>query len=120
MNPHIDFGYPWWLSYGHLVVADALVSRRIAGGSFRFGCKRTACSAYRKVSCFGPRTSAGYGAGTGKSTLMVLEARPRTTVVALDLSGQERLRSNLKAAGLEHRAATAHGGGAVWRKRDFR
>jgi ubiquinone/menaquinone biosynthesis C-methylase UbiE len=57
------------------------------------------------------------GAGTGRSTLMVLEARPQTTVVALDLfaesykqhfgpgeSGQERLLRNLKAAGVEKRA----------------
>jgi len=62
------------------------------------------------------------GAGTGRSSLMVLEARPQATVVALDLfaesykqhfgsgqSGQERLLSNLKAAGLEHRAAIQAG-----------
>jgi ubiquinone/menaquinone biosynthesis C-methylase UbiE len=62
------------------------------------------------------------GAGTGRSTLMVLEARPKTTVVALDLfsrsyehhfgsgqSGQERLLSNLKAARLEDRAAIQTG-----------
>jgi len=62
------------------------------------------------------------GAGTGRSTLMVLEARPQTTVVALDLfaesyqahfgsaqSGQERLLSNLKAAGVEHRATIQAG-----------
>jgi hypothetical protein len=49
------------------------------------------------------------GAGTGRSSLMVLEARPQTTVVALDLfgesyqehfgsrqSGQERLLANLR------------------------
>lgn len=53
---------------------------------------------------------------------MVLEARPQTTVVALDLfgesygkhfgpgqSGQERLLSNLRAAGLEHRATIQTG-----------
>jgi ubiquinone/menaquinone biosynthesis C-methylase UbiE len=57
------------------------------------------------------------GAGTGRSTLMVLEARPQASVVALDLfgesyerhfgaqhSGQERLLVNLRAAGLDHRA----------------
>ncbi len=62
------------------------------------------------------------GAGTGRSTLMVLEARPQATVVALDLfadsfeqhfgpgrSGQERLLSNLKAAGVEQRAAIQAG-----------
>lgn len=53
---------------------------------------------------------------------MVLEARPQTTVAALDLfaesyeehfgpgqSGEERLLSNLKAAGLEHRATIQAG-----------
>jgi cyclopropane fatty-acyl-phospholipid synthase-like methyltransferase len=53
---------------------------------------------------------------------MVLEARPQTTVVALDLfaesyqrhfgtaqSGQERLLANLKAAGLEQRATIQTG-----------
>lgn len=62
------------------------------------------------------------GAGTGRSTLMVLEARPQTTVVALDLfaesykqhfgaeqSGQERLLSNLKAAGVEQHASIQAG-----------
>jgi len=62
------------------------------------------------------------GAGTGRSTLMVLEARPQTTVVALDLfsesfeqhfgpgqSGQERLLSNLRAAGLDQRATIQAG-----------
>ena len=57
------------------------------------------------------------GAGTGRSTLMVLEERPRTTVVALDLfaesftrhfgegtSGQSRLLANLQAAGVAQRA----------------
>jgi len=62
------------------------------------------------------------GAGTGRSALMVLEARPQSTVVALDLfaksyeqhfgsgqSGQERLLSNLRAAGPERRAAIQAG-----------
>jgi ubiquinone/menaquinone biosynthesis C-methylase UbiE len=57
------------------------------------------------------------GAGTGRSTIMVLESRPLTTVVALDLFGgsfeqhfgpsrspQQKLLTNLKAAGVEHRA----------------
>jgi SAM-dependent methyltransferase len=64
------------------------------------------------------------GAGTGRSTLMVLEARPQTTVVALDSfsdsyvkhfgnqkpqeqvsdQGRERLLENLRAAGVDSRA----------------
>jgi tRNA1(Val) A37 N6-methylase TrmN6 len=62
------------------------------------------------------------GAGAGRSAIMVLEARPQTTVVALDLCGdsyehhvgagvspQSRLTANLKAAGLEQRAAIQTG-----------
>jgi ubiquinone/menaquinone biosynthesis C-methylase UbiE len=57
------------------------------------------------------------GAGTGRSSIMVLEARPKATLVALDLFGgsfdthfgggvspQQRLLSNLTAAGVEDRA----------------
>ena len=57
------------------------------------------------------------GAGTGRSSIMVLEARPHATLVALDLFGdsfehhfgsgespQDRLLQNLKAAGVEQRA----------------
>jgi ubiquinone/menaquinone biosynthesis C-methylase UbiE len=62
------------------------------------------------------------GAGTGRSSIMVLEARPQATLVALDLFGdsyeqhfgqrgspQERLLANLKAAGVEQRAAIQAG-----------
>jgi len=58
------------------------------------------------------------GAGTGRSSIMVLEARPKTSVVALDLFGQsfdqhfgpgaspqDRLLANLKAAGVAQRAS---------------
>ena len=57
------------------------------------------------------------GAGTGRSSIMVLESRPQTTLVAVDLFGQsfeqhfgrsespqQRLLANLKAAGVEQRA----------------
>jgi SAM-dependent methyltransferase len=52
------------------------------------------------------------GAGSGRSTLMVLLARPRATVVALDLfregygiggNAPDRLRANARAAGAENR-----------------
>lgn len=69
------------------------------------------------------------GAGTGRSTLMVLEARPRAFVVALDTFGEQyaahfggggtaaqilgqgraRLFANLKAAGVERRASIEAG-----------
>ena len=57
------------------------------------------------------------GAGTGRSSIMVLESRPQATLVALDLfadsfeqhfgsgeSPQQRLLANLKAAGVYQRA----------------
>jgi SAM-dependent methyltransferase len=58
------------------------------------------------------------GAGTGRSSIMVLEARPHATLVASDLFGesfdnhfgngdspQARLLANLKGAGVEQRAS---------------
>jgi ubiquinone/menaquinone biosynthesis C-methylase UbiE len=60
------------------------------------------------------------GAGTGRSSIMVLESRPQATLVALDLFGQsfdqhfgrgqtpqDRLLANLKAAGVDRRATIA-------------
>lgn len=62
------------------------------------------------------------GAGTGRSSIMVLEHRPRTTLVALDLFGdsyrhhfgpdispQDRLLANLTAAGVRDRATVQVG-----------
>ncbi len=62
------------------------------------------------------------GAGTGRSSIMVLQARPQATLVALDLFGdsfdrhfgrsgspQQRLLTNLKAAGVEQRATIQTG-----------
>lgn len=56
------------------------------------------------------------GAGTGRSSIMILRARPHATLVALDLFGesfdqhfgksdtpQQRLMNNLKAAGVDQR-----------------
>jgi ubiquinone/menaquinone biosynthesis C-methylase UbiE len=62
------------------------------------------------------------GAGTGRSALMVLEARPQATVVALDLfadsyrrhfgseqSGEQRLMANLRAVGVQDRTEVRTG-----------
>ncbi len=144
----MHFGYPWWLSYGHLVITGIAVSLLLLGRArrwprlpvFLIGALTLWSVAGFVVARFGLNANgrlplptqkflpsgAGrvldMGAGTGRSTLMVLEARPGTTVVALDLfsdsyeehfgpgeSGQERLRSNLRAAGVEHRAVTQTG-----------
>lgn len=135
--------YPWWLSYGHIVVlipCGALLAlalrfawpRWLAGifgvltlwsiaamGVARFGFNPDGMPALPTQSFL--RSGAGrvldIGAGTGRSSIMVLAARPQATLVASDLFGesfdthfgksetpQDRLRANLKAAGVEQRA----------------
>ena len=143
MNAHIDFGYPWWLSYGHVVVfvpALALLLLALArkwrkGAIVLFA----ALVLWSGVSLFmsrflfninsvPPLPTANFfregkgrvldiGAGTGRSSIMVLAARPQATLVASDLFGQsfeehfgpgqspqERLLANLKLAGVYNRA----------------
>ena len=148
MNSQISFGYPWYLSYGHLAVFAAALSAWIFAYSrkwpkvlmvligavtvwsfavflmirFGFDVNGRLPLPTQSFLASGKGRVLDMGAGTGRSTLMVLEARPQTTVVALDLfaesyerhfgsgqSGQERLLSNLKAAGLEHRATIQAG-----------
>ena len=143
-NAALDFGYPWWLSYGHLplVAGSGLL---LALGFWRkwpiwtiivlsplFLWSSTAFLAARFVLNINGeaalptqsflRSGAGrvldIGAGTGRSSIMVLKARPQATLVALDLFGesfeqhfgpsqspQQRLLANLEAAGVAHRAA---------------
>ena len=140
MSSQINFGYPWYLSYGQLVIAAVALSLWLFGYTRKwskvamiligavtlwsvaaFLVARLALDVNGRLPlptqsflASGTGRVLDMGAGTGRSTLMVLEARPQTTVVALDLfaesyehhfgtgqSGQERLLSNLKAAGLE-------------------
>ena len=143
-NAHFNFGYPWWLSYGHLplVAGSGLL---LALGFWRkwpiwtiillspfFLWSSTAFLAARFVLNLNGeaalptqsflRSGVGQvldiGAGTGRSSIMVLKARPQATLVALDLFGesfnqhfgpgqspQQRLLANLEAAGVERRAA---------------
>lgn len=142
-NVHFDFGYPWWLSYGHLVLVVGAVAVLLLGRARRWskwpmlllGVLALWSSAAFLVVHFTLdvnaraslptqsflRSGAGrvldLGAGTGRSSIMVIEARPQATLVALDLfaesferhfgpggSPQQRLLANLKAAGLEQRA----------------
>lgn len=148
MSGQINFGYPWFLTYGHLTITAVAVSFWLVGcarkwrkapmvligavtiwSAAAFLVDRFALDVNGRLPLPTERflaSGAGrvldMGAGTGRSTLMVLEARPQSTVVALDLfgesyqqhfgpgqSGQERLLSNLRAAGLEHRAAIQTG-----------
>jgi SAM-dependent methyltransferase len=141
-NAHLDFGYPWWLSYGHLplVAGSGLL---LALGFWRkwpiwtiillsplFLWSSTAFLAARFVLNINGeaalptqsflRSGTGrvldIGAGTGRSSIMVLKARPEATLAALDLFGesfkqhfgpsqspQQKLLANLEAAGVEHR-----------------
>src|SRR5579863_3528034 len=144
LNSHLDFGYPWWLSYGHLpLVAGAsallllgfarkwsrwpmlllglvLVWSTAAFVVTRFVFNASGRGSLPTESFF--RSGAGrvldIGAGTGRSSIMVLEARPQATLVALDLFGasfdqhfgrgdtpQQRLWASLRAAGVDQRAA---------------
>jgi ubiquinone/menaquinone biosynthesis C-methylase UbiE len=141
-NAQLDFGYPWWLSYGHLpVLAFAaallligylrkwskwpmvLLGALVLWSSAAFLVARCALDINGRASLPtqnflrpGVGRVLDMGAGTGRSSIMVLEARPRSTLVALDLFGdsfdlhfgrgespQQRLQSNLKAAGVDQR-----------------
>ena len=142
MQASFDFGYPWWLSYGHLPLVA------LAGGLLALGFWRK-WPKWRMLLCgtFAVWSLAAFlvarfaldinhppalptqrflqsdtgrvldlGAGTGRSSVMVLTARPHATLVALDLFGesfdqhfgkndapQQRLIQNLKAAGVDRR-----------------
>jgi ubiquinone/menaquinone biosynthesis C-methylase UbiE len=142
-SAHLAFGYPWWLGYGHLPIVASAFSLLLLGywrkwskwpmlllgavalwssGAFvvaRFGLDINGRASLPTQNFL--RSGAGrvldIGAGTGRSSIMVLEARPQATLVALDLfadsfeqhfgpgdSPQQRLLANLKAAGVEQRA----------------
>ena len=142
----IDFGYPWWLSYGHLPVLIAGLAIGFFGYTRKWSRRAmlfigalilwsgAALMIERFVINVNGRSSlptqsflaagAGrvldMGAGTGRSSIMVLESRPQATLVALDLFGQsfdqhfgrsetpqQRLLANLKAAGVDQRATIA-------------
>jgi SAM-dependent methyltransferase len=140
----LDFGYPWWLGYGHLAVAGAVGAVLLLGYwrkwsklslillgvvtlwaasvflLIRFGVNINSVAAMPTGNFL--RSGTGrvldLGAGTGRSSIMLLSARPKATLVALDLFGesfdnhfghsetpQQRLLANLKAAGVDQRAS---------------
>lgn len=144
VNAHLNFGYPWWLSYGHLPILACALLLLLLGyflkwskwpmllvgvlalwSSAAFVVARFALDingrAYLPTQNFfrsGTGRVLDLGAGTGRSSIMVLEARPHATLVALDLFGdsfehhfgpgespQERLLQNLKTAGVAGRAS---------------
>jgi SAM-dependent methyltransferase len=150
MHSHRNFGYAWQWTYGYLVLTGlalplfllswawkwpkllaavlALVTiwSIAAFAAMRFGLDingRMQMPTQSSLKADSGRVL-DIGAGTGRSTLMVLEARPHTFVVALDKfsdeyvqhfgnagrspvpdQGRERLLLNLKAAGVDQRAS---------------
>lgn len=139
----LDFGYPWWLSYGHLTIlagAGALLAAGYFGkwskwpmiflgalalwSGAGFAVMRSALDVNRPATLptenflrAGTGRVLDLGAGTGRSSIMVLDARPGVQLVALDLfadsfekhfgrgvTPQQRLLANLKAAGVDGRA----------------
>jgi ubiquinone/menaquinone biosynthesis C-methylase UbiE len=155
MHSHINFGYAWYLTYGHLLVTAIVLPLLWIGLARKWAKPLVAilCAlALWSVAAFlavrfgadingrmslptqaflpsGSGRVLDMGAGTGRSTLMVLEARPHAVVVALDSfsdsyvdhfgnqangkpvpdQGRERLLENLKIAGVVERAAVQAG-----------
>lgn len=143
-SAHLNFGYPWWLSYAHLPIVAISLLLVLLGYALKWskglmlvlGVLLLWSSAAFVVMRFvidinGPASLPtqsflpsgtgkvlDLGAGTGRSSIMVLEARPQTRLVALDLFGdsfnqhfgpgdgpQERLLANLRTAGVAQRAS---------------
>ena len=139
----MNFGYPWWLSWGHLVIFVAFAALFVLASFLRWPrWERVLIGAAVLwagvafvivrfvIDINGPATlptaaflASGHGrvldlgAGTGRSSIMVLKARPEVSLVALDLFGdsfnrhfgsaretpQARLMSNLSHAGVGDR-----------------
>lgn len=144
----VDFGYPWWLAYGHLALAAFFAAWLLIGvlrkwrrrwlvmpGVLLLWALSSFLMVHTALDVNGRatlptenflRSGSGrvldIGAGTGRSSLMVLEARPQVRLVALDLFGdsydmhfgkglspEQRLMANLRAAGVDQRASIAKG-----------
>jgi ubiquinone/menaquinone biosynthesis C-methylase UbiE len=142
------------MNYGHLVLAAPFLALFCLGWIFkwrkapmavlglvmvwalasfvmvRFGFDMNGCAALPTQAFlpYGKGSVLDMGAGTGRSTLMVLEARPQATVVALDSfgdsyvehfgdrktgavvdQGRARLLANMRAAGVDQRVSVEAG-----------
>ena len=112
-NASFDFGYPWWLSYGHVVVlipaalllAFAFARKwsrwlvvvlctlvlwsgtALAVTRFMFNAGGLPALPTENFLRSGHARVLDIGAGTGRSAIMVLQQRPAVTLVALDLFG---------------------------------
>ena len=148
MHSQINYGYPWWLSYGHLVIALLAIAVFLVAWRLRWhwifraviGVVAVwALSAFLAVHFLfdvnrpGTLPTAAFlqsgtgrvldlGAGTGRSSIMVLEERPQCTLVAFDEfgrsyemhfggsgTGQQKLLENLRLAGVDSRAEIRQG-----------
>lgn len=147
MASTIDFGYPWWLSYAHLTLALLLLPAILAAfalrwsaivrftllvvglwsavaavGVYRFGANRVPALPTEQFLPGDTGRLLDIGAGTGRSTIMVLRARPGVELVALDMFGEsfaehfgdgerpeDRLMANLRASGVDSRASIQPG-----------
>jgi SAM-dependent methyltransferase len=133
-----DFGYPWWMTWGHLI--PLVLFGLLALASWRLAWSRWIVAVSGALALWGlagflimnqvfvvsqplPLPTPQFlpdgsgrvldmGAGSGRATLMVLQTRPKTTVVALDIySGYwgisdntpERLKRNAADAGAASR-----------------
>ena len=155
MHSHIDLGYSWQILYGHLIVAALAVPlivltlkrkwsrwlQVIAGAlavwsfaaflvvQFEFRLNQTTGLPTESFFKTGTGKVLDMGAGTGRSSLMVLQARPNATLVALDQFGASyeghfgvtgnqkdlidigvrKLTANFEAVGVENRASVQAG-----------
>ncbi len=139
-----DFGYPWWLSWGQVVFLIPALALSFLAWKFRWALWTRVffvvvvmwSAAALTVTHFvidvdgvpalptenffsaGAGRVLDLGAGTGRSSIMVLRARPQATLVALDLFGdsfdqhfghsetpEEKLLVNLRKAGVAERAS---------------
>jgi SAM-dependent methyltransferase len=139
----VDIGYTWPWTHGHLVVVAAAAALLVLAWRFRWHWAAKAAvglvlawavAAFLVVQLLFrfndvPRlptqaflpTGAGrvldLGAGSGRSSIMVLWERPKATLVALDNftadyirgHGLQKTESNLRAAGVEGRAVVQTG-----------
>src|ERR1700730_3400143 len=108
---YIDFGYPWWLSYGHLPILALVAPMLLLGYARKWSrwpmlflsvVALWSCTAFlverfvidvnglpalptQSFLHSGAGRVLDIGAGTGRSSIMVLQARPQATLVALDV-----------------------------------
>src|SRR5579864_8878150 len=155
MHSHIDFGYPNMVIYGHLLVTALVLPLALlawfrnwskwvlipsaalvfwsltAFAIIRFGVDMNGRMSLPTQSFLASGTGKvlDMGAGSGRSAIMVLEARPNCTLVALDLFGEsyaqhfganpkqqdvtevgrQRLLTNFRIAGVDQRASIQPG-----------